>query len=253
MRKSALAVAATAALGFAGASNAGYFDIVGSSYNAGSGTQNISVADLSAGDNTSIGLVADGNNTQKTMTATVAGNIVGNLGAALTADTLTYFGYDTAGGAPAFFGFAFKATASFTFSTLQYADDNVAFAPFTSGVYASTYDGSSTAAAGSYNSSTKQWSNSAVTVAAGETLLVMFAGLPVGGAIAGNAASATTFGINYLSWDGSNWVSNFSVGGAGSSALNVATYAVPVPAPVLLAGAGLVGAAALRRRMAKKA
>jgi len=253
MKKSMIATAVVATAGLAASANAGYFDITGSTVNTGSGNQNISVASLTAGDNTGIGLVADGSNTQKQLTTTQAGAIESSLGAALQNDTLTYFGFDNGGGAPAFFGFAFKATSSRTFGTMQYADDNQLFAPITSGVYASTWDGTSTGGIGTYNTSTKQWSTGAVNLNAGETLFVMFAGLPVGGAVAGNTTSSTTFGVEYLSWNGTGWDSNYSVAGAGSSGLNVSTYAVPVPAPALLAGAGLVGAAALRRRMSKKA
>lgn len=251
MKKSMIATAVVATAGLAASANAGYFSIGGSSV----GGSNISVADLTSGDNTSIGLVADGNNTQKTMSSTVAANIVGNLGAALNDNTLTYFGFDSAGGAPAFFGFAFKATGtSMTFNVMSYQENNFAN-PFTSGVYAATYDGTNTTAVGTYDTSGKEWSTpGSVSVNAGTTLLVMFAGLPIGGQISGNAASSTTFGVEYLSWNASTpgWDSNYSGSGA-SSGLNVSTYAVPVPAPALLAGAGLVGAAALRRRMAKKA
>jgi len=253
MKKSMIATAVVATAGLAASANAGYFDITGSTVNTGSGNQNISVASLTAGDNTGIGLVADGSNTQKQLNATQAAAIESRLGGSLQNDTLTYFGFDTAGGAPAFFGFAFKATSARSFGTMQYADDNVAFAPFTSGVYASTWDGTSTGGIGTYNTSTKQWSTGGVNLNGGETLFVMFAGLPVGGAVAGNTTSSTTFGVEYLSWNGTGWDSNYSVAGAGSSGLNVSTYAVPVPAPALLAGAGLVGAAALRRRMSKKA
>lgn len=253
MRKSMIATAVVATASLAASANAGYFDITGSSVNTGSGNTNISVADLNAMPQGANPLVADGVNNQKQLTVAQFTAITGALAGSLQTNTLTYFGMDSGGGAPAFFGFAFKATSSYTFGTMQYADDNIYTAPITSGVYAATYDGTNTGGIGTYSTSTKQWSTAGITVAANTTLLVMFAGLPVGGAVAGNTTSATLFGVEYLSWNGTGFSSNYSVGGAGSSGLNVSTYQVPVPAPVLLAGAGLVGAAALRRRMAKKA
>jgi hypothetical protein len=93
-------------------------------------------------------------------------------------------------------------------------------------------------------------------VAANTTLVVLFGGLNVGSGFSMNisrTAGAANFSIDYLNFDGSNYVSLAGASGATASGLNIATYSIPVPAPALLAGAGLVGAAALRRRMAKKA
>ena len=93
-------------------------------------------------------------------------------------------------------------------------------------------------------------------------MLIMFGGLAVGQSFQfqsesmlsdGVSSGGAAFAISYLNWGGSGYSEVASAGTATSSGLNTALYAVPVPAPALLAGAGLVGAAALRRRMAKKA
>ena len=263
MRKSVLAMAAVAAMGVAGAANAGWF-VVSSSSASGSGVtvtgavpNPMNIAD------TTYGITADGSNTQKVLTLTQMDDILTGIGT-LSANRLTYFGFEGGPQGPGFFGFAFKANgAGMSFNINLNAEAGFAGGPTNaSGVYVGTLNALGTAVAapagGSYDAGDRTYSDlSPVTLAADETMLVLFAGLTSGSQVAGNVgrtnSTFSAFAIDYLNWNGSSFDSVEFATGASASQLNVAVYTIPVPAPVLLAGAGLIGAAALRRRMVKKA
>ena len=263
MRKSVLAMAAVAAMGTAGAANADFFTIssatvVGSTLTTPAGSYNSTQA--SANFTVNAGDIADAG----------ASGVTFGLGAALTttvldasdttaiatavgatAGQLRYFGFDTGGSAPAYFGFVYVTTGTedFTWSFANASAANVA-----NGVFASTDLGvSGTGGGGGWLSSTFQGTRS--SAGAGEVYLAIFAGMQVDDFVGGSNVSDTSMNVRYLSFNSgtSSWDIVGFAEGASSSNLNVATYSIPVPAPVLLAGAGLIGAAALRRRMVKKA
>lgn len=243
MRKSVLAVAAVAAMGTMGSANAAYWHITGANYNNGSNVNIGPVGGLTmngqAYDSSGLG------GSSSTFTSNAATTtVLGGLSITLANDTLTYFGYDQPGSLGSF-GVAFKATSAINFLFAGGPDASRG----TQGVVATqaTISGASLAGGGFTGD---------FAVAANTTLVVLFGGLNVGSGFSMNisrTAGAANFSIDYLNFDGSNYVSLAGASGATASGLNIATYSIPVPAPALLAGAGLVGAAALRRRMAKKA
>jgi hypothetical protein len=250
MKKSMIA-AAVVATAFAASANAGWFTITN---NTGNGTGTLpasgSVMDVSG---TAVG--QPGTDSLQTFSLADFNSVSSLIGlGTLASDTIHYFGMENNASGPAFFGFAYKASASISLnvnldSTWGNPDGIGAISGLMNGTNG---PGTVGAYAGGVFSST-----SPVTLVAGDIMIAVFGNLYPGSAISGSisrsAGTTGTFGINYLSFDGSNYVSMGSQTGATASNLNIATYAVPVPAPALLAGAGLVGAAALRRRMSKKA
>ena len=255
MRKSVLAMAAVAAMGAAGAANANFFTISsasvsgsnlnftgGGSVNSGQSAADFrintgDIADADAGD---IDFTTGGVRTVNSISQTNADDIVTALGIS-GSGTVAYFGFDTGGGAPAFFGIAIIGNGS----SMDTQMGNAHRASL--GVY--------TNAGGSFSNSGlgDTYRNLDVVHDDGENYVYIFAGMSVGTEIGGGTISDSSFNVRYLSFDGSVWGVFASADGVSSSSLNYATYSIPVPAPMLLAGAGLIGAAALRRRMVKKA
>lgn len=242
MRKSMIATAVVATATLAASANAGYFSITNAQVNG----VNIAGGAFTIDAPTNAGWVASG--VAQSVTPMSVGNIatlstIGLVGA-LANDTITYFSFDSGG--LGYFGLAYKSTATtnldINFSQLNQASEGV---DVTGGSSSGTYNSGS--AGGS-------WANSSMTVNNGSTLLVVFGGLVVNNspAVQGVVNTGSNTAVTYLSFNGTNWVSVGSGSGTTSN-MQFAVYQVPVPAPVLLAGAGLVGAAALRRRMAKKA
>lgn len=243
MRKTVLAGAAVAALGMVGSANAAYWHITGANYNNGS---NVNIGPV--GGLTMNGMAYDASGlggASNTFTSNAATTtVLGALSITLANDTLTYFGFDQPGSLGSF-GIAFKATSNINLLFSGGPDASRG----TQGVLANQATNSSPSLAGGGFLGD-------FTVASGTTLVVLFGGLSVGSGFSMNISrtlGAANFAIDYLNFDSTNYVSMLSATGATSSGLNIATYSIPVPAPALLAGAGLVGAAALRRRMAKKA
>jgi len=252
MKKSMIA-AVVAATAFAATANAGWFVISGASYNPGS--VDISGSGFTAGSGTMVtntNYLLDGAQTgtpaaaPTALTGTSVTNLTTGLGAALVANTVTYFSFRDGAGL-GYFGFAFNNTTGSNF-LLSVTTDG--------GASNGTLGTMTTGGTGSYDSFNGEMTAN-FTIANSSTVFVVFGGLSAGDGFnmtANRAVAETkTFNINYLSWGGTA----FNVVGSGTNAttssLSVATYVVPVPAPALLAGAGLIGAAALRRRMAKKA
>lgn len=250
MRKSMIATAVVATTALAASANAGFWNISGANYVNGT-TTNLSISSMANGSYAGISGFGGSANTQTALSAGDVSTILTGVGITLANNTLTYFGFD--GGSLGYFGIAFKNT--------------------TANSYFFNMQGGSQAASGTQGVLTThsgqvgggQWANnfgSPFNVAAGSTLLVVFGGLGVGTSFQFQAESmlsstggtgGAAFAIDYLTFNGSAYASSVSASTATASGLNTALYQVPVPAPALLAGAGLVGAAALRRRMAKKA
>ena len=245
MRKSMIATAVVATAGLAASANAGFFQVTsasidGSAVAGGSMTLNAAANTgwVSSGVAESVTPMSGANTT----TLTTIG-----LTGALVNNTLTYFSFANSG--LGYFGVAFKNTSGsavsldINFSRLNQASEGV---DVTGGTSSGTYNS---------GSGLGTWANAAMGVNNGSTLLVVFGGLTVGNSppIQGvvNFNSATS--VSYLSHSGGTSWSSVGSGSGLTSNMQFAVYQVPVPAPVLLAGAGLVGAAALRRRMAKKA
>jgi hypothetical protein len=253
MKKSMIATAVVATAGLAASANAGYWTISGANYQNG-GTNNIAISKVDNQVNTWVSSNFTGPGTvagQETLLSTSGvTNSLTNLNVSLAANTLTYFGFEDTASGPGFFGIAFKNTSGSSYYFNLQAGSQAAGG--TKGVLTSH---SGTVGFGN------SWSALGTTVTTGSTLLVMFGGLAAGQGFdfqaqslnsTGTAAGAS-FAISYLNWGGAAYSQVASAATATTSGLNTALYAVPVPAPALLAGAGLVGAAALRRRMAKKA
>jgi len=249
MKKSMIA-AAVVATAFAASANAGYFTVTSANYTpvGQSGSTNFpSPFSLAAGTDAAAGgqsasLTGTSGNIYTTLNTTAISNAV--LGVSPTAGNLYYFGWEDSG--LGYFGVAFVGTAS---QQVQFSFNNANNS--TLGVH--TSNGPSTGANySSFNNGTFQYSHQFATT--GEVFMMVFAGMTDGTTVGGNGSVFDgNFNINYLSFNGANWVATQSAAGVSASSLNTALYAVPVPAPALLAGAGLVGAAALRRRMSKKA
>ena len=67
----------------------------------------------------------------------------------------------------------------------------------------------------------------------------------------GNGGVGGATDVKFLAWDGSGWAVNRTSAFAGNGSLEFNFQVLPVPAPALIAGAGLLGATVLRRRMKK--
>jgi len=250
MKKSMLA-ATVVATAFAASANAGWFTVTSASgTNSGGNTTFTTPQTLLTGG--SMGLRSVTGNTGKTLTAAEF-TAVNNIGFA--ANTLTYFSFQEGG--LGYFGVAYNNTGAATNFNVNLTGSNNTDGVFSGSRLNSAGAGGAVTAFGSYNAGTRQFSSTGVSVGTNETWIAVYAGLVAGGSgtVSGSVAdtNATNFAISYLSWNGASWNAYTPAGTYYNSNLNVATYAVPVPAPALLAGAGLVGAAALRRRMAKKA
>jgi len=252
MKKSMIA-AAVVATAFAASANAGYFAISGSQYTPfGGSATNLPVSDLNAGSFSDAGLPgfdftnggSAGARDRESLTNTEANNIASALanGGSLSNGTLYYFGFEGSANGPGYFGFLFMGNGADV--NWSVANANLAQNGVWSNMGITAFSGG-----GSGNTYTADQ----FTTTAGQAYVSIFANLAIGDVLGGATASDTNFNVSYLNFDGSNWTSVASASGISSSTLNTAMYNVPVPAPALLAGAGLVGAAALRRRMAKKA
>jgi len=251
MRKSMIATAVVATAGLAASANAGYWAIAGANYANGGAPTNLPISQLDNQVSTYVSTTFSGSSgNQLLISQSDASGVLTNLGVSLSNNTLTYFGFENTTSGPGFFGVAFKNTSGSSYFLSMTAGSQAAGG--TEGVL-TTHSGS----VGGFGSS---WSGAA-TVTNGTTMLVMFGGLNVGVSFQFQVESVTSsggpgganFDISYLNWGGASYSVAASATNAGTSGLNTALYQVPVPAPVLLAGAGLVGAAALRRRMTKKA
>ncbi len=91
------------------------------------------------------------------------------------------------------------------------------------------------------------------SVGNGQADYFLFAGVGIGDVVAMGGAVAPSNAIVTVQWLTTNWAVAYSdtttgLGGANVE-LGLVTNNVPVPAPVLLGGAGLLGAIAARRRM----
>jgi hypothetical protein len=242
MRKSVLAMAAVAAMGAAGAANAGYWTLSGMNYQNGG---NITIGSgNSTMQNGSYGGIAVGSAGTFTNDSATTSAAMTALGVSLVDDTLTYFGFDQAATGPGSFGVALKATAAITLTV----SGGPAAGQGSNGVIASqAATGAPAFIGGGFLGE--------FSVAAGDTLVIFFGGFAAGNGFTldvTRSAGAANFGVSYLTYNGTSFVQYASAAAATKSGLNTALYAIPVPAPVLLAGAGLIGAAALRRRMVKK-
>jgi len=250
MKKSMIA-AVVAATAFAATANAGWFTIQGASttgatlttptgtYTSGNPSANFNITGLGSIANAgATGVTYGGALGVGTMTQAEADNIVGQLG--ITGNgTLAYFGFEGSATGPGYFGIAFignGATVDFTMANANTASLGV-----------------SSSFGGAFGGNTFETAGAGIATTVGVNYVVTFGGTTVGSQMGAGTVSDSGLNVRYLSWNGSSWATVGSANGATSSSLNVATYSVPVPAPALLAGAGLVGAAALRRRMAKKA
>jgi len=261
MRKSVLAMAAVAAMSAAGAANASFFQIRDASYSI-AGTPTVlgnfvmdsalvgSVINTAGATDVTVGGSAS---TVSGLNSTAVSDIISSIGANASANArMTYFSmYDSVAN-KGYFGFVFENNA--TARNLNVSMGNADLA--TGGVFTNFNGTVSPAAHSEFSGSTFQSVFGAFgqsQLAANATYIAIFAGVPVGTEIGAGTVSDLAFDLQYLNWTGTAWNALHSATGVTSSSLNYATYSIPVPAPMLLAGAGLIGAAALRRRMVKKA
>jgi hypothetical protein len=173
-----------------------------------------------------------------------ASNILTNLGVTLASDTLTYFSFVDAAGR----GYMAAAYLNSKGSNFEAFVSGNNWLGGSQGLF-STH---SLAIVGG-------GSAGVVTIQSGRTFLMVMGGYESGAAqITMNFNSEPNnggFGVNYLSYN--YGTSSYGVLASGSatesqgSGMNVAVYTVPVPAPMMLAGLGIVGGIALRRRLAK--
>jgi hypothetical protein len=173
------------------------------------------------------------------LTQSEAGDILSAVGLTLSSKTLTYFSWaDSAG-----------------LGYMAIALHNTSATAFTARITGMNWL-SGTAGLFSTNAllSTGYGSLSPISVAAGETFLLVMGGYLSGAPqITFNLNTANgPFGVEYLSYNyGAGTYGVRASGNADStngSGMNVATYTVPVPAPLWMAGVGILGGLALRRR-----
>ena len=248
MKKSMFATAVVAAVGLAATANANWFQIqsasvVGTSlttptgtYTSGnsSGTFNITASNVAQAGASGVSFTGTSGNAYVLSQAN-ANAIVTAIG--LTGNgSLAYFGFDSNGATPAYFGIAFIGHGG----TVDWTMGNANIASL--GVYSSF--------ASQFGGNTWETAGAGIATTAGVNYVAIFAGVSAGTQMGGGQVSDSSINVNYLTYSG-GWSAVATATGATSSSLNYATYQVPVPAPVLLAGAGLLGAAAVRRRFAK--
>lgn len=169
-----------------------------------------------------------------------AGDIIAAVGLSLSSKTLTYFGWaDSAG-----------------LGYMAIALHNTSASAFTARIYGMNWlSGSAGLFATNSLDVTGYGSTSTISVAAGETFLMVMGGYVSGSPqITFNLNTANgPFGVEYLTYDYGAAAYEVRASGGGNqtagSGMNVATYTVPVPAPMVLAGLGLLGGALLRRRV----
>jgi len=251
MKKSMIATAVVATAGLAASANAGYFTIqsaavIGSSLTTPTGVYtsgNSSTAfnlDLNGASATDAGAASYTGtaNSSYAITDTAANTIASSIGLSGNG-TMAYFGYEDGLSGPGYFGVAFIGNGSTVDFTMNNAHQAQA------GVH--------TNIGGVFGGNTWETAGAGISTTAGQAYVAIFANMAVGNQMGAGSVGDSSFNVRYLDFDGSSWSTVASANGVSSSSLNFATYNVPVPAPALLAGAGLVGAAALRRRMAKKA
>jgi hypothetical protein len=242
--KKRLIVGAIAAVGMAASANAGYFAIAGASYNPGAINLTPNSFNMQTNEVTDFTANTAGSGPGTISAITNGTDLVALAGITAAADTVTYFSYQV--GTLGYFGIIINSTVnrSMNISMLKNGGDGASGG--TKGVMTNASISGETLSGGNFIDT-----NQAIGI--GKTFYV-FGGLKGGSGFNGSVGNGTgesgNFGINYLSWESGSWVSKASLAsGATASSISVAAYVVPVPAPALLAGAGLIGAVALRRRM----
>ena len=257
MKKSMIA-AAVVATAFAATANAGWFQIRDASYNSGGSSTVLGDFQMNAGSlsgvlssagvtNVTTGSASNIYNLNQTAVDDIVAAVGGGFSPAGNA-RLTYFGMEASASGPGYFGFLFQNNTTARDLSVVMASANLA----AGGVY-TNFDTQSFGFSGGGTTFQTLFGGPSPQLAANGVYVAIFAGMPVGTELGAGTTSDNNFDLRYLEFDGSNWATIQSGSNVNSSSLNYATYAIPVPAPALLAGAGLVGAAALRRRMAKKA
>lgn len=243
MRKTLMAIGAVGAMALAGAANAWSWDISGATAGGsdpagGAFTMRLPVNDYFSSTFTAVGN-PEGTANLNQLHAT---NILSNLGVGLAVDTLTYFGWVDSQGR-GYLGVAYLNAKGSTFDAFL-AGNN--WAGGERGLY-------STNALGLVGDG----SAGSISINSGRTFLMVMGGYPKNSpevTLNFNSFSGD-FGVQYLSQvNGSGAWSTVASGTATESegsGMNTATYVIPVPAPVMLAGAGLIGGLAIRRRMAR--
>jgi hypothetical protein len=239
MKKSLIGLGVIAAMAVGGAANAAFWSVTNAQVDGVAVVPGGTVTMQAAAN---VGWLGGG--TTQTSQALAGGNLTsvqGLVGSVLADDTITYFSFSA--GSLGYFGVAYKNTAAGSVNLgLDFTRTNQA----TEGVYVA---GATTT--GSYDATgLGQFSSSQLTINSGNTLYVVLGGFtdqnspPLQGTINANADT----NIQYLSFNGSAY-SSVASGNGLTSNMQFAVFTIPVPAPALLAGLGLVGALALRRRM----
>jgi hypothetical protein len=243
MRKTLMAIGAVGAMAMATAANAWSWQIEGASAN----NQLVSGGEFSmrlpVNDYFSTTFPAGGDpEGAANLNQLHATNILSNLGVSLAVETLTYFGWVDSQNR-AYMGVAFLNAKSSSFDATLLGDN---WAGGEQGLY-------STNAIDIVD----DMSLANISVSSGRIFLMVMGGYPDGSPqITLNFNSPTEgFEVQYLSRiNGSSAWSVLASGTAtanNGSGLNSATYVIPVPAPVMLAAAGLVGGLAIRRRIVR--
>jgi hypothetical protein len=245
MKKSLIGLGVIAAMAVGGAANASYWTITNAQIDDGTTTQSVGGGTFTLGAAALGGWVGGGAAEQsQALAGANLTAVTGLIGSSLADNTLTYFSFYS--GSLGYFGVAFKNTHATSAKVLDF--DFTRLNQATEGVYVAGATNN-----GTYNPSSAggRFSFDAITVNAGSTLYVVMGGFvdqnnpSLQGTVNFNEATA----VSYLSYNGGSYTSTASASGALTSNMQFAVFTIPVPAPALLAGLGLAGALALRRRM----
>ena len=257
-------MAAVAAMGIVGSANALWWDITGGSYvtggpgdpqaitgssftTPGNGRIFENANDLLAGDQT-----GGGGQSVTLLTANSVTSLTGSLSGLAVAGAVSVNYFSFAGPGGGYFGVFIQNNSASTYNMFMTAQTSPAFNFGTLGVLE---DGAGTL--GTVNVNTGVYSNETISLAAGASFFTVMGGFTPGQSVDMDVSRTVqqtgSFDIQYLTWSNNAWAIGGSGAGAEASSLSFATYQIPVPAPMLLAGVGLVGAAVLRRRMTKVA
>lgn len=243
MRKTLMAIGVMGAMAMAGAANAWSWQIEGASadnqlVNGGEFSMRLPVNDYFSSTFPTGGDPEAGANLNQLH----ATNILSNLGVTLAVDTLTYFGWVDSQ-SRAYMGVAFHNTKGGVFNATLLGDN---WAGGEQGLYSTNQI-----------DLVDNMSLGNIAINSGRIFLMVMGGYPDGSPqITLNFNSPDDgFDVQYLSRvNGSAAWSVLASGTAtanNGSGLNSATYVIPVPAPMMLAAAGLVGGIAIRRRIVR--
>lgn len=250
--KTGIVIATVVATSLAGTASAGLWNVANAAANGSPSPPNPftvnDVASIALNDGVgNINMSANAANTvvqNANLTSVLLGLGGGAMSASAGTALISFFGLHNTNDGLDYFGFVFDNQTGSAITL------NLTSAFYTSGSNGAISNNANTmtASGSGYTVDTTGFS-----VGAGSADYFLFAGVGIGDQVAMGGSVAPNSSIVTVNWLTTNYAVAFSdvttgIGGANIE-LGLVTNNVPVPAPLLLGGAGLAGAMAVRRRM----